>query len=165
MTGLDRTALRERGPWALRRLSVTSANSDMTVTDEGRFGFSVVLVKVYPNIDVSLVTVFGVYKRDATHQIPSLVFDTLQLVLRHDGPNTVRNTGTILESEIQLDLIRGSVIKLDESVEKLVDELERIVTWPESERGVQSRDSATASGEYEEVGIAVCGNVVNKASL
>lgn len=64
-----------------------------------------------------------------THQIPTFILDTPQLILSHNSPNAVGNDVPILQGEIQLDFIADFVIQFDETPEGLVGPLEEIVTW------------------------------------
>jgi hypothetical protein len=92
---------------------------------------------------------------ESTDQIPAVRLDGQEFILGDNGPYKTILNSTSSEFEIELDVIRGTVVQVDESPCSLENPLEEIMTWPKSEDGVQRGDVATPSREVERVGGAV----------
>ena len=57
--------------------------------------------------------------------------------------------------EIKLDIVLGSVLKVDERPSKLESPLHEVVTWSKSKDRVERRDIAPTGGEVEEICVAI----------
>ena len=68
----------------------------------------------------------------STHQVPSLAFDGLEFFLAHDSKDTFWGTGRGMKFEVQREDIRRTITEVVEAVKELIDDLERVVTRPES---------------------------------
>ena len=95
--------------------------------------------------------------RDHAHQIPSLLLDGPEFFFAHDRKDTIRGTGCGVKFEVQGDDIGRTIAEVIESEKELVDDLERVVTWSQSEYCVQGRYDASTGGEVEMVAVAVLG--------
>ena len=89
------------------------------------------------------------------HQIPSVVLDGQQLILRNNGPHKIVGQSSRCKSEVKLDIILRSVLEVNESPSKLESPLEEVMTWPKSKDRVERYDIAPTGGEVEEIGIAI----------
>ena len=79
-------------------------------------------------VEVSPSVRYGV----GTHQVPSLVLDSLELFLAHDSKDTFWGIGRGMKFEVQREDIGRAIAEVVEAVKELVDKLERVVTRSES---------------------------------
>ena len=70
------------------------------------------------------------------HQIPSLVLDRPEFFLTDYSKDTLRGAGRGVKFEVQRDDIGRAITEVIEAKEELVDDLERVVTGPQSKYGV-----------------------------
>ena len=59
------------------------------------------------------------------------------------------------ELKVKGDIVFGTVMEIDEGPSKVVDPLNKVVTWLESEDGVERGDVATTGGEVVSVRVAI----------
>lgn len=122
----------------------------MTTRLGGSAGFSVVLGKVCRDVNKGCVR-----QGWATHQVPPVVGDGQQLIFGDNGPDKTVVESIGGELEVELDVVGGAVLEIDEGLACLEDPLDKIMTWPESEDGVEGGNVAAAGGVDEGVGVAV----------
>lgn len=71
-----------------------------------------------------------------TYQIPSFTFNCPKFILAHDSKDTLGSAGIGMKSEVQRGSITGLIAEVVESVKELEDDLDWVMTRPESEYGV-----------------------------
>ena len=57
--------------------------------------------------------------------------------------------------KVELQLIHGVIVQINQGPQCLIEDLEEVVTWPEGEDRVQGGDIAATGGEVEIVRVAV----------
>jgi hypothetical protein len=63
--------------------------------------------------------------------------------------------GSRRKLKVELHLIHGVIVQINQGPQCLIEDLEEVVTWPEGEEGVQRGDIAATGGEVEIVRVAV----------
>jgi len=89
------------------------------------------------------------------YKVPSVFADRSEFVLGYDSKNKFVREGTRSKLKVKQDLVSGSVGQVNQRPCGLVEDLEKVVTWPKSENGVQGGDIATPGRESEVVRVAV----------
>lgn len=81
----------------------------MTTSEDGSAGFSDVLGKVWKEL-ATICDVGG----QRTYQVPSVVGDGQEFILCHDGPDKAFIQRIRRELKVELDIICGAVVQINE---------------------------------------------------
>lgn len=71
-----------------------------------------------------------------TDQIPSVLLDRDKFIFSYDSPNEIRNRSPRSKLKIQLDIISGTILQVDQSPSDLKCPLQKIMTRSKGEDGV-----------------------------
>ena len=131
----------------------------------GSCGFSVVFVNVCITGFTAFFQKIGQNRRRKkktrrlAYQIPPFLLDRIRLAFCDEGPHEVGNGHFRVKLKVEREVVLGRVEEVDESPAELEAELQEVVARSEREDGVQRGDGASASREYEEITVAIRGQV------
>lgn len=136
----------------MRRFSVTSANSSDRISAP-----SLACRRKHTRHNGKAGWESSIFRGFGESKVPAVIFDCQEFILRDNSPYKVRGQRPSRESEVQSDIILGSVVQVDKCAAKLVKPLEEVVTWLEGKDRVEGHDIASSRGEVIEVRVPVLG--------
>ena len=103
----------------------------MTDSDGGKVECSVVRANV-----LEAFSFVSSRKNHHTHHVPTSILDILQLILDNDAPDALGNVGTVLECQVQLDLVVRLICEFNDAANDLVCVLQKVMAGTQRDGGV-----------------------------